>query len=161
LDALQLESDRGPVDHLSLKKAFTSAAVKKIFEAVAFVWPDGEDLKRVLSDEAELTSGLYIGMYEPHRVSRGVTRHSLYADRILLIDPLVHPARVRDQYNPLLHPEQHRTSTFRWIQLWFSMLPWINEGIVGFARDPGDFYPELAHNALDKGRAPVAARTGG
>src|SRR5207249_3404621 len=129
LDALQIDNE-SRVDLVDFKQAFTPAAVKKIYEAVLFVWPDGEDLKRVLKEEAALTSGLYIGLYEPELVRRGVTRHSLYADRILLVDPLVYPARVRDEFNPLLHPEEHRTTTVRWISLWVQLLPWINEGII-------------------------------
>ena len=143
LDALQLDTE-GPIDLPDFKRAFTSGAVRTIFEAVQFVWPDGEDLKRVLRRETEQASGLYIGRYEPELVRRGLARHSLYADRILLVDPLVHPRSVRDEFNPLLHPEMHRTSTLKWISLWISLLPWINEGIVGFVRAPGDFYPELA-----------------
>src|SRR5262249_55083257 len=68
----------------------------------------------------------------------------------LLVDPLVHPAIVPDEFNPLVHPEQHRTTTLRWISLWVQLLPWINKGIIGFVRDPGDFYPGLAAKAIAK-----------
>lgn len=149
LDALQIDNE-SRIDLVDFKHAFTPAAVRKIYEAVLLVWPDGDDLKRVLREEAALTSGLYIGQYEPELVRRGVTRHSLYADRILLVDPLVHPAKVRDEFNPLLHPEEHRTTTLRWISLWVQLLPWINEGVIGFVRDPGDFYPGLALKTFTK-----------
>lgn len=149
LDALQIDNESS-IELVKFKKAFTPSAVKKIYEAVQFVWPDGDDLKRVLREEAIGTSGLYIGLYEPNVVRRGVARHSLYADRILLVDPLVHPASVQDQLNPLLHPEQYGTTTLRWISLWMELLPWINEGVVGFVRDLGDFYPGLALSAVNK-----------
>lgn len=148
LDALQIDNESN-VDLVDFKRAFTPAAVKRIYEAVQLVWPDGHDLKRVLSEEAAATSGLYIGQYEPGLVRRGIARHSLYADRILLVDPLVHPAKVTPKFNPLLHPEQHRTTTLRWISLWVELLPWINEGVIGFVRDPGDFYPEIALKTFD------------
>jgi hypothetical protein len=143
LDALQIDSEERAPEFPDFKRAFTSAAVRKIYEAIQFVWPDGDDLKRVLAEEAEQTSGLYVGQYEPDLILRGVTRHSLYADRILLIDPLPYPDRLRDEFNPLVHPEEHRANTLQWISVWFAMLPWIEEGIVGFVRAPGDFYPEL------------------
>lgn len=149
LDALQLDNETAPVDRLKFKRAFTAAAVKKIYEALPWVWPDGEDLKRTLRQEADQTSGLYIGMYDPDLVRRGVTRHSLYADRILLIDPLIHPLHAVGELNPLLHPEMHRTSTLQWVSLWISMLPWINSGIVGFVRAPGDFYPDILRGSTE------------
>jgi hypothetical protein len=156
LDALQLDTHEGAIDMPNFKRAFTSAAVKKIFEAVRFVWPDGEDLKRVLRQEAAQTSGLYIGHYGLELVRRGVTRHSLYADRILLVDPLLHPNSTRDEFNPILNPAMHRTSTLKWISLWLSLEPWIEEGIVGFVRAPGDFYPDLALKSFEMTRTRFA-----
>jgi hypothetical protein len=133
-----------PGDLAGVKRLFSPAAVTRIHEAVQFVWPDAVDLQRVLKQEARLTSGLYIGDYNnPEAVIRGVTRHSLYADRILLVDPLLHPARVRDDLNPLLHPAMHRGSTLKWIALWFALVPWIDEGLIGFVRSPSDFDLEL------------------
>jgi hypothetical protein len=115
LAALQIDNETRQLDLSEFKRAFTSTAVRKIYEALEFVWPDGEDLKRTLAGEAQQTSGLYVGRYEPDLVVRGVTRHSLYADRILRVDPLLHPQKVSDEMNPLLHPEEHRTNTLKWI----------------------------------------------
>ena len=142
-DALQFDSEQPPKSHAQFKRAFTAKAVRAIHEAIADLWPDQADLKRVLLEESTQSSGLYIGMYDPSRVTRGLARHSLYADRILLIDPLMHPLRVKEELNPLAHPEQHRTMTLRWVTLWIALLPWIDDGIVGFVRAPGDLDPEL------------------
>jgi len=142
-EALQLDQIGTPREWVEFKRAFTPTAVRRIFEAIPVVWPSGDDLKRALKGEASSTSGLYVGLYEPRVVLTGVTRHSLYADRILLVDPLMYPAHVRDEYNPLLHPEMHRSTALRWISMWFSLMPWIDAGLVGFVRTPGDFYPDL------------------
>jgi hypothetical protein len=156
LEALQIDTDQGVLEHHDFKRAFTSAAVRRIYEAVQFVWPSSNDLKRVLSEESEVTSGLYIGQYETDLVQRGITRHSLYADRILLVDPLLHPRTLLDEYNPLLHPELHRSSTLKWISLWIDLLPWIKEGIVGFVRAPGDFDARLALKSISIAEARYA-----
>jgi hypothetical protein len=153
LEALQFDTERKPVDQARFKKAFTAEAVRKIFEAVRFVWPDGEDLKRVLIEDGQETSGLYIGHYVPDRVERAVTRHSLYADRILLVDPLTYPDAIREQYNPILHPEMHRTTTLKWIHMWLGLWEWIDEGLVAFVRSPGDFYPQMASDSYAVTRA--------
>ena len=145
--ALQLDTDDRPVSRAEFKRAFTSEAVKRIYEAVRFVWPSGEDLKRVLLEDAGTTSGLYIGNYEPDLVTRAVTRHSLYADRILLVDPFTYPDRLREKYNPIVHPEMHRTTALQWAMMWIELWPWIREGIVTFVRSPGDFYPDMAQRA--------------
>jgi len=153
LGALQIDTEKGPLARPDFKRAFTSKAVREIHEAVITVWPDFSDLQRVLAGESGQTSGLYIGMYEPARVERGLTRHSLYADRILLVDPILDARRVSEQFNPLLHPGMHRTSTLKSVTLWLTLMPWIEQGLVGFVRAPGDLNPELERAADDRTRS--------
>lgn len=157
LGALQLDTVKGPVPMERFKAAFTPAAVRQIFEAVQTLWPSGEDLQRVLRTEASATSGLYIGHYDTERILRGVTRHSLYADRILLVDPFPHPATIQERFNPLAHPEMHRSTTLRWVHLWLSLFPWINADIIHFVRTPGDFNSRLLFETVEIGRRRQAA----
>lgn len=138
-EALQLNATgkiRGLKDY---KAAFTTGAVRKIYEAVMEAWPPNiaifEVLRRVPGD----VSGLYIGDYEPEYITRGIVRHSIYANKILLVDPFIYPKSVRDEYNPILNPEQYRSQTLKNVNLWFGLLPWIEAGIVEIIRPPSDF----------------------
>ena len=144
--ALQLDRKRAP-SLRQFKRAFTPRAVREIFASVAAVWYEGEELERVLREEREATSGLYVGVYEPRRILRGITRHSLYTERILLVDPFINPLFVRDEFSPLYHPEQHRSTALRWAWLWLMMAPWIDADLVHFIRTPDDFDRELAAEA--------------
>lgn len=108
-EALELDPEEDDFDLVKFKQRFTPEAVERIFSALCVVWPDGDDLDRVLQDERENTSGLYHGFYDPARILQGLTRHSLYSESLLLVDPLPHPARIRPEYNPLHHPEQYRS----------------------------------------------------
>jgi hypothetical protein len=137
-DALQLNSITDSSNWPEFKRAFTPDAVRKIHEAVQFVWPTQEQVIRTLRRERPRMSGLYTGLYDPAAFLRGVTRHSLYTDRILLIDPVMHPDKVKPEYNPLLHPDMYRSTALRWIAMWFSLAPWIEAGVVGFVRSLGD-----------------------
>ena len=144
--ALQLDRKRQP-SLRQFKRAFTPRAVREIFSSVAAVWHEGEQLERVLRQEREATSGLYVGVYEPQRILRGITRHSLYTERILLVDPFMNPLFVRDEFSPLYHPEQHRSTALRWAWLWLMMAPWVDADLVHFIRTPGDFDTKLAAEA--------------
>ena len=149
LVAQALGFDQAPArDAVAFKRAFTSTAIRQIFASIMLVWPSIEDLTRALSDEADTTTGLYVGVYEPSLISAALTRHSLYADRILLVDPLVYPLRMREQYDPLLHPDMYRAICLKWVNLWLALYPWIDAGLVGIVRTPGDFDPSLEAQAL-------------
>ena len=146
--ALQLDDIRG-ASIPEFKRAFTPEAVRKIFEATAIMWTGTDDLTRGLRSEAEKSSALYVGRYDVGRILQGVTRHSLYAERILLIDPFIHPFMVRDEYNPILHPEEHAQTALKWAWLWLLMAPWIEADLVHFVRKPEDFDSELFFKAAE------------
>lgn len=150
--ALQLDTLDAPIDHVAFKRRFTPTAVREIAEAIVMTWPNGRDLKRALYEERQNHTGLYVGTYDPEAIKRGVTRHSLYSDSLLLADPLLDPRRTRPQFSPIENPEQHRSSTLRWVTLWFALIPWIEKGIVKFIRTPGDFDPALDFRLMNQAR---------
>lgn len=148
-DALQYDHlGRAEPDFARFKRSFTPGAVRKIFESIMRLWPDGSDLERVLRQESVHKSGLYVGTYEPGTLIRGVTRHSLYSDIILLIDPFLYPSQLRPEHNPVLHPEKYRTTALKGVSVWLTLAPWILAGIVKFIRLPSDFDLHLLHESM-------------
>lgn len=155
--ALKLDSVHRMPDFVKLKKAFTPEAVLAIHEAIPELWADQRDLEACLNREADAVTALYCGSYEPAEIHRAVSRHALYADRIILPDPFLDHRRVRPEYSPLRHPEQYRAVTIKWAYLWFTMIPWIASGLVCFSRMPTDFDYDLflkVHEEVDKKYAP-------
>ncbi|MGH8594317.1 MAG: hypothetical protein ACREV3_10800 [Gammaproteobacteria bacterium] len=134
------------------KSAFTAGAVRDIHELILEAWPPNLDIGAVLAADAVEVSGLYIGDYDLEYISRGILRHSIYANKILVVDPFVYPRSVRDEFNPILEPEQHRTQTLKNVNFWLSLMPWIEAGIVEFIRTPADFDRQLNWNSLERQR---------
>jgi len=141
-----LEILRFDASHKSLqeyKAAFTPQAVKEINEAIVDLWPFDLEIIAVLQSSNPDISALYIGDYSIERLTQEVVQHSLYTDKILLIDPFIYPYSVREEYNPILHPEQYCTQTLLNMNIWLSLAPWVEKGIVEFIRSPSDFDPNL------------------
>lgn len=136
---LQLNSVREIQGLKDYKSAFTAKAVREIHEVALDVWPKDIDIVAALKKSSGTVSGLYIGDYSPEYLTRAIVRHSIYANKILLVDPFVYPASVRDDFNPILNPEQHRAQTLKNVNLWFSLLPWVEAGLVELIRPPSDF----------------------
>lgn len=142
-DALQFDPRGKPPSLKDYKAAFTADAVRKIHEAVMEVWPPDMDIFEALKRPSGEVSGLYIGDYQPEYLTRGIVRHSIYANRILLIDPFIYPKSVRDEFNPVVNPAQYRAQTLKNVNLWSALLPWIQAGIVEVVRTPADFDHQL------------------
>jgi len=138
-DILQLDTIAKASSLKDYKNAFTADAVKKIHEAVMKFWPPDIDIVTTLGRTSTDVSGLYIGDYGPEYILKGIVRHSIYANKILVIDPFVYPKSVRDEFNPIIEPEQYRSQTLKNTNFWFALLPWIEAGIVEVIRTPADF----------------------
>ncbi|MDQ3196044.1 MAG: SEC-C domain-containing protein, partial [Pseudomonadota bacterium] len=147
---LQLEAPGSVLSPARFKAAFTAAAVQQIHEKVMEAWPPTLDIHAALSGASADVSGLYIGDYGLEYITRGIVRHSIYANKILVVDPFVYPTSVRDEYNPIINPEQYRAQTLKNVNFWFSFLPWIEAGLVEIIRTPSDFDRRLNWESMER-----------
>jgi len=149
-EALKLDSAIPPKSIEEYKTAFTPEAVKKIHEALIDVWPLNIDIHSVLQGARSNVSGLYLGDYRREYIFKGLVRHSIYTNKMIVIDPFMYPYSVKDKYNPILNPEQYRKETLKNVNFWFSLAPWIDAGIVEIIRTPNDFDRKLNWDSLKK-----------
>ena len=134
------------------KKGFTEKAVREIHEAIFEVWAPNSDIVSILESTSEDVSGLYIGDYDIEYITRGIVRHSIYANKILVVDPFIYPKSLRDEYNPILEPAQYRTQTLKNVNFWLSLLPWIESGLIEIIRTPADFDHRLNWESMKRQR---------
>ena len=142
-DAFYLDSTHKPRARSEFKKAFTARAVRDLHEEIIRLWPKTMDITKTLSSSSTVPSGLYIGDYALDHLVQSIVRHSLYAGKLLIADPFVYPYSVREEYNPILNPEQYRTQTLRNVNFWLTLAPWIKEGLVEIIRTPAEFDHKL------------------
>lgn len=148
-DAFYLNSNHRPKPRPEFKKAFTARAVRDLHEEIVRLWPITMDITKTLaSTAAEAPSGLYIGDYSLDHLVQSIVRHSLYAGKLLIADPFVYPHSVREEYNPILNPEQYRTQTLRNVNLWLTLAPWIKAGLVEIIRTPAEFDHRLQWDSM-------------
>lgn len=150
-DALQL-NNLTQLDNKSFKKSCTPQAVKNIHRYILELWPNENDLARILKQVSQKSSGLYIGHYDPESIERGILRHSLYTERVLLLDPFLDPRIINKQYNPVVHPELHMENTIKDIRIWLRLVPWIESDIVTIVKNPCDFDLKLEIECIQKSK---------
>ena len=131
------------------KKAFTPNAVRSIYELIPQLWPNYNDLERILKLESNSLSGLYIGNYTPATITNGIRRHSLYNEKILLIDPFQDPRNIVPKFNPINHPELHIENAINAVRILFSTTEWIANSFISFIKTPGDFDAKLELDCMN------------
>jgi len=149
-DAFGLDSVRKPKSLPEFQKAFTARAVRDLHEEIIRLWPKTMDITKTLASTGAEISGLYIGDYALDHLVQSIVRHSLYASKLLIADPFVYPHSVREEYNPILNPEQYRTQTLRNVNLWLTLTPWVKADLVEIIRTPAEFDHKLQWNSMQE-----------
>ena len=127
----------------SVKRKITPAQVREFYEVVARLWPPSTDLLSMLPPPDSTLRALYLGEYAPELILQNVCRFGLYADEIILINPFNNPNLMRDEYNPIVHPEEWMEDTLRTLFQLLAMAPWVDQGFVTFIPNPGEFDRDL------------------
>lgn len=148
LGILQIDKFAPNTPFSEYKKAFTPNTVRRIYELVDEFWPNTNNYVKVITENKDSTTALYTGTYDYNSIIRAVTRHSMYSEKIYLIDPFVSPSKVNDEFNPVLHPEYYRADAIKWTNLWFALFPWIDAGIINFIRPLDEFVPGLYQEVI-------------
>ena len=130
------------------KKSFSTQAVRTLNEEIVRLWPKDIDIAEALRPRGSDVAGLYVGDYSSEQLLGAVVRHSLYANKLLIVDPFLYPLSVRDEYSPILNPNQYRTQTLRNVNLWLALQPWIEERVVEIVRTPADFNQRLQWESM-------------
>ncbi len=125
----------------NVKEAMSVNVVRDIAEAVTQFWPKNTDVSEALkrSNRSNIAA-LHLGTQQsPEYVLNTVARHALYADKILIFDPIVHPLSVKPEFSALHNPQEHVFNTLKHLRTWYALSPWIEAGIVELIRGPSDF----------------------
>ena len=122
-----------------VKAGMSDARIKAFYQFIADLWPPDTPVReRFPAPESNLRA-LYLGENQPESMLDNVFRFSLYADQIVLINPFENPHRIREEFNPILHPEQWRIQTLRVVYQLAMLAPCVATGIVIMIPDPADF----------------------
>lgn len=74
---------------------------------------------------------------------------SLLFEQVLVINPLIHPAVLRDEYNPVKNPKQYRQEFLKGVALIMELMPLIEAGMIELVPDPCNFDHHLRSQMLD------------
>lgn len=145
----------GPIGKniLELKTHVTADRVRAFYRIVNALSPADMDPYSLLAQHGGAgLRALYTGDARPELLAQNVFRFTLYTDQILMVEPFMAPAIMREKYNPMKHPEQYRSDTLRLAFLTLALEPWIRLGLVQFIPDPTDFDLKLKSFFLDEAR---------
>ena|SRR5580704_10939773 len=113
------------------KKNLSGKEVREFYEVQAALWPPDTDWSAMMSwaDDSKLRA-LYLGDVKPELVLQNLLRFSLYADELLVVDPLMNPWIIKPEFNPIDNPDQYKSDTLKLVYVLLQIAPWIEAGIA-------------------------------
>jgi hypothetical protein len=132
-----------------VKKSFTDARIREFYRFAADLWPVETDQRNTLPLPDSSLRALYLGENEPEMMVHNVFRFSLYADQILVVNPVLNPNVIAEEMNPIARPGEWRIQTLRVVYQLAQLAPWVDAGLVVLIPDPGDFDRSLRVRTWD------------
>ena len=93
-----------------VKESFTDARIREFYRCVAGLWPVDTDQRHILPPPDIGLRALYLGENEPEMMVQNVFRFSLYADQILIVNPIQNPNVLIRGVQPDLSPRRVETA---------------------------------------------------
>lgn len=122
-----------------VKREISADNVRAIYKVVGELWPESSDTDALLPEPDGSLRALYMGDVTPTAMVQNVTRLGLYADQVLIFNPLHGPHTFSGEYDPTRHPEQWLSDTLKLSYFLIFVAPWIHAGIVELIPSPFDY----------------------
>lgn len=135
-----------------LKYVITKERIRELYEGVAELWPPDTDVINLIPPPSSNLRAMYLGDAHPDSVLRNICRFGLYADELFIVDPFHNPHTMKDEFNPLIHPEQFQADTLTLLHFIKELTPWLDAGLVMLIPDPSDFDFELRDKTIESAR---------
>ncbi len=130
-----------------VKKEFSSEHVKAIYNWYADQWRPDTDLKKLMMSPG-IFRALYLGEVDPDIIVKSVVGSLLYFDQICIVDPFVNPWTIKEEMNPIKHPQQYEGDLLKLVYILILLSPWIETEQIAFVPDPADFNPKFKWDLL-------------
>jgi hypothetical protein len=126
-----------------VRRDISDDKVRQLYKVMARVWPPNTPIETALPQPDAKLRALYLGVTDPTLILENIVRYALYCDEILVVNPLFNPWTMRAEYDPIRNPAQYRSDVLKLVAFIFTLVPWINSGIVRLIPNPGDIEPDL------------------
>lgn len=140
-------------DWNEMKCRLTADKVRELYKIIAWLWPPQTNITPLLPKPDKTLRGLYMGDTRPKDILQNIVRYSLYTEEIIVVSPFLAPLTMREEFSPIINPQQYRQDTLELIYFAFALAPWIQAGIVNMIPNPIDFDYRLRRDIYDMATA--------
>jgi hypothetical protein len=131
-----------------VRRELSNEQVKEIHELYGYLWPVDTDILSLLPKPDDELRALYTGIVDPRVISMFALGFVPYFDEVIIQHPFVNPASVKPEFSPTQSPHQYKQQTLKNVALLFTLMPFIEAGIVNFIPDPCVFDQHLHRQML-------------
>jgi len=137
-----------------VRRELSDEQVKQIHLAFGSLWPKETNIADLLPrPDNRVFRVLYMGLLDPRTIAASLTSFLPYFDEIVVLNPFMNPAYIRDEFSPTHSPSQHKQQTLKNILVLLQLIPFIEAGIVHMVPDPCEFNAHLREQIWSMAKA--------
>lgn len=120
-----------------LERPTDTKTVSILADEITNMWPRGADSAQAYTEAKQGFNVLYWGRRFPSGIDKAVTRSSLYADKIFVMNPYIDNYLFHPSHSPLVKPEDWHAVYSANAVFISKLYPWIKAGLVELVPNPG------------------------
>ncbi|WP_026941465.1 DUF4238 domain-containing protein [Hellea balneolensis] len=135
-------------DWIGVRRDLTNEQISKIYHLYEALWPKETDILSLLPKTDGVSRAVYTGILHPELITEFALGASLYFGEIIIQHPFLHPGTVKQEFNPVKNPQNHRLEFLKSILQFIIIMPLVEAGIVTLVPDPCNFDRHLQQQML-------------
>jgi uncharacterized protein YchJ len=132
-------------DWVEIRKTLTDEQISRVYSLFAMLWPGDTDLLQLLPKPDGRARAIYTGPIHPSTIVEFAQALPLYFGEVMIQHPFVHAGGMRKEYSPVENPRAYRQEFLKSALFFFTMMPFVEAGLINLFPDPCIFDPHLRH----------------
>ena len=132
-------------DWVKVRKTLTDEQISRVYSLFAALWPSDTDLLQLLPKPDGRARAVYSGPIHPSTIVEFAQALPLYFGEVLIQHPFVHAGGMRKEYSPVENPRAYRQEFLKSTLFFFTVMPFVEAGLINLFPDPCIFDPHLRH----------------
>jgi uncharacterized protein YchJ len=132
-------------DWVEVRKTLTDEQISRVYSLFAALWASDTDLLQLLPKPDGRARAIYTGPIHPSTIVEFAQALPLYFGEVLIQNPFVHAGGMRKEFSPVENPRAYRQEFLKSTLFFFTMMPFVEAGLINLFPDPCIFDPHLRH----------------
>ncbi len=132
-----------------VRRELNTDQVKEIYQVYDSLWSLDTNIIDLLPKADNSIRTLYTGVVDAENIETLIVNLTMYFDEVIIQNPLIHPSRMTDEFNPIKNPKKYLQQTLKYIFFMIKVYPFIEDGSILLLPNITDFNKHIYKSSMN------------